>query len=288
MSHTPHEAERPSGAVRARRSTVRTLFHRASSAHASDAERQTHILEMLQHENLEQLVHHLVEGTMKDRELASTVLRGLISTSEIHLAINAIRAHEAKSATLLEKLEDGIVNAAIGTLYGSMVLGCGEIVSSLVVDTPLTLTKHALGWAFAGSVAFLAALSLLCIAARQTHRYLERMAGELDDEAAEQLGNGTIRLLRRDFLLSLRGGLDRCQDLPDHAFLSPAEALSCFRLRRRSVGTLSYRWRWPKNPDPDGCTVEQLKRMLEHMPFIQAIFWECVARGSNAGLCRRL
>jgi hypothetical protein len=239
MSHTPHESERPSVAVRAGRSSARTLFHLASDVHASDAERRSHILEMLQHENLEQLVHHLVEGTMKDRELASTVLRGLTSNSDIHLAINAIRAHEAKSVTQLEKLQDGVVNAVTGICYGSMILACGELVSSLIFDTPLTLTKKALGWGFAGSAAFLAALGLLWMAAWRTHRHLERMAAELDDGVAEQLGNGTIRLLRRGFLLSLHGGLGRCQDLPDHAFLSPAEALSCYPASARGVAALA-------------------------------------------------
>ena len=61
---------------------MRTLFHRAASVNVSDAEKRSNILEMLQHENLEQLVHHLVEGTMRDRELASTVLRGLTSNSD--------------------------------------------------------------------------------------------------------------------------------------------------------------------------------------------------------------
>ena len=117
-----------------REASVSTLFHRAESDDVSDAERRAHVLEMLQPRNLERLVHRLVEGTMKQREVARTVLRGLTSLSDINLALAAIKAYEAQSTTCLEQLEDGLVNGAIVALYGSMVIGCGVVVSDLDVS----------------------------------------------------------------------------------------------------------------------------------------------------------
>jgi hypothetical protein len=56
--------------------------------------------------------------------------------------------------------------------------------------------------------------------------------------------------------------LPRCQDMPEEAFLEPQDAAALFRRPRRGVRgarVLSYCWRMPGMPDPDGCTLEKIR-----------------------------
>jgi len=56
--------------------------------------------------------------------------------------------------------------------------------------------------------------------------------------------------------------LPRCQDMPAEAFLSPERAVDLFERRRRGVKVVSYCWRMPGMPDPDGLTLEKIRGYL--------------------------
>jgi len=56
--------------------------------------------------------------------------------------------------------------------------------------------------------------------------------------------------------------LPRCQRMPVEAFAEPAVAAKTYKRRKRDVDVLSYCWRTPGQPDPDGST---LQHMLCHL-----------------------
>jgi len=56
--------------------------------------------------------------------------------------------------------------------------------------------------------------------------------------------------------------LPRCQDLPNDAFATKAKAAELYGRRRRDVHVLSYGWRTPGQPDPDGST---LAHVFQHL-----------------------
>ena len=57
--------------------------------------------------------------------------------------------------------------------------------------------------------------------------------------------------------------LPRKQDLPAQAFLSKDDAMALYSVGNRSVKALSYGWRMAGNPDPDGETLEAVRRHLD-------------------------
>jgi hypothetical protein len=59
--------------------------------------------------------------------------------------------------------------------------------------------------------------------------------------------------------------LPRCQDMPQEAFLSPQRAADLFERQRRGVRVGSYCWRMAGMADPDGYTLEKIRRSLEDM-----------------------
>jgi hypothetical protein len=59
--------------------------------------------------------------------------------------------------------------------------------------------------------------------------------------------------------------LPRCQDMPQEAFLSPQRAADLFERQRRGVRVGSYCWRMAGMADPDGYTLEKIRRSLEVM-----------------------
>ena len=59
--------------------------------------------------------------------------------------------------------------------------------------------------------------------------------------------------------------LPRCQDMPPNAFLSLERAAALFKRQRRGVRVLSYCWRMVGMADPDGYTLEKIRRSLEVM-----------------------
>ena len=88
----------------------------------------------------------------------------------------------------------------------------------------------------------------------------------LDDVVRERLGDGTVQLLRCDWLVSaqaedslardaLTGAviMRRRQELPAEAFLLPSEAERNFTRGDRSVLVLSHAWQTALHPDPHGC-----------------------------------
>ena len=79
------------------------------------------------------------------------------------------------------------------------------------------------------------------------------------------LADGTIRLLSVTWLRSTPEGtvLRRRQDLPDEAFLTPAQARSTYASGHRRVAVLSYRWLTKAHPDPAGQRLDTLRTCLE-------------------------
>jgi len=130
----------------------------------------------------------------------------------------------------------------------------------------VTSCLASLGWMSLEFVASSAMALLEC--------HLEDVTSENDQAVADALGEGAIRLLRPEYLLSVQGVLPRCQDLPPEAFLSPEDAKNAYLSARGEVGSLSYRWRFEQHPDPDGEQLKQLQKMLRMLPQIKGVFWD--------------
>ena len=104
---------------------------------------------------------------------------------------------------------------------------------------------------------------------------LVSMDNEIDRRVGERLRDGTIALLRCDWVAvgtsnaalgadSVTGDpvmLQR-QDLPTEAFFSPEEAESLFYRGDRSVLVLSHCWQTARHPDPHGTTLAAVRRHL--------------------------
>lgn len=115
---------------------------------------------------------------------------------------------------------------------------------------------------------------------------------ELDEPVRCALRNGSILLLRCDWLLSpesdsaLRleqdGALQmrRRQDLPADAFFSPEAGERIFSRGDRSVLVLSYGWWTTTIADPDGCTLAEVRRYLRSEPTTAGcgLFWDVACR----------
>ena len=96
---------------------------------------------------------------------------------------------------------------------------------------------------------------------------------DFDQELAEQLSVGNIRLLNAEVLKS--GGLTalaRRQELEEREraggakiFLSPGHAAHTLRQARRRVCFLTHGWRSCVHPDPDGATLAALVRFLDDL-----------------------
>ena len=59
--------------------------------------------------------------------------------------------------------------------------------------------------------------------------------------------------------------LPRCQDMPPDAFLPPKRAAALYARRRRGVKVVSYGWRSPGVPDPDGCALAKIRDALRSL-----------------------
>ena len=124
---------------------------------------------------------------------------------------------------------------------------------------------------------------------------LEMADQKLDGPIHERLLDGTIRLLRCDWLLS--DGADaalgrsaiapdgapiilRRQEMPDEAYFSPQEAAAIFRRGDRSVLTLSYGWQTGPHPDPSGAVLRMVRDYLSSDPTTRgcALFWDVASR----------
>ena len=99
---------------------------------------------------------------------------------------------------------------------------------------------------------------------------------QLDASIRERLADGTIRLLKCDWLASAEAdsmlGRDpvsgkpivrRRQEMPEAAFFSPVEAAeTLFQRGDRSILALSYRWQTRGHPDPKGTALDAVRRFL--------------------------
>ena len=59
--------------------------------------------------------------------------------------------------------------------------------------------------------------------------------------------------------------MPRCQDLPEEAFLTKEAAADCYAEGRRGIFIVSYCWRSPGVPDPDGRTLETVRGHLDYL-----------------------
>jgi len=115
----------------------------------------------------------------------------------------------------------------------------------------------------------------------------------LDGPIRLRLRDGTIRLLRCDWLAdeasdrflatSPTGGgpvIRRRQDMPDEAFVPPAEAEKLFASGERKVLVLSYGWHTGPHPDPTGMVMREVRRYLRDHPSTHdcGLFWDMASR----------
>lgn len=112
----------------------------------------------------------------------------------------------------------------------------------------------------------------------------------IDDPLRGRLADGTIRLLRVDWLISTAANLDlgravngscifrRRQELPDSAFVPEREAEFMLNRGTRSVLVLSHAWQSRVHPDPQGTTLAALRHylMIDQTTARCGIFIECV------------
>ena len=119
---------------------------------------------------------------------------------------------------------------------------------------------------------------------RRTSRALAQMdlsdvliaaAASIDAPLRDRLADGTIRLLRVDWLLSPTADmalgrdtttgapiLRRRQELPSSAFFGFAQAAAMLGDSKRSILVLSHGWQTAKHPDPCGATLLAIRRFL--------------------------
>ena len=116
---------------------------------------------------------------------------------------------------------------------------------------------------------------------------------KLDDPIRERLSDGTILLLRTDWLMSpasdaqlgkdpLTGKpiIKRRQEMPPEAYFSPAASVELFSSGKRSVLVLSYGWATGPHSDPSGHTLEMVRRYLRSDQTTKgcALFWDIASR----------
>lgn len=134
--------------------------------------------------------------------------------------------------------------------------------------------------------------------------HIKALLSKLDDRLAEVLGSGAIRLVRIAWLETQPRDyrMQRCQDLEaiersgvsPSPLLTPQEAVDLLRKGSRSIGTLSYGWLTPGQPDPAGARIEVLRAALVQHPHLEGLFWEYAPRRphwlttAHPEMCRKL
>jgi hypothetical protein len=114
---------------------------------------------------------------------------------------------------------------------------------------------------------------------------LHRALTELDRIVIQVLLCGAIRLIRvewllmqpADFKMPNRQALEEIErsGVSPSPLLSPQEAVALVERGDRSIGTLTYGWLSPGDPDPKGSRFRVLRRALMGMAFrIEALFWD--------------
>ena len=93
-------------------------------------------------------------------------------------------------------------------------------------------------------------------------------------QLAALLSDGTIRLLSCAWLrVQPELPLQRCQDLPEEAFLPPAIARQLYERCDRSVAVLSYRWSDYRHPDIEMRTLRKVQAHLRVARY-EGLFWD--------------
>ena len=97
-----------------------------------------------------------------------------------------------------------------------------------------------------------------------------------DEEVGAALADGTVRLVSMAWIQRTEmETLQRRQELPDEAFLAPADARALYASNTRAVAVLSYRWLRPEHPDPCGQRLAAIKALLACTVLpVSAIFWD--------------
>jgi hypothetical protein len=256
----------PATAVQYPAATPRTLIRDASNPAATQAEQGALVTELLQPENIKQVVHLLTTARLPDRELARQTLSAIQPPHIQRFVINTIQTRTAKPESMFERVADTLLSL----LHTASVVGSvGQVLAAILFEvshvgvpggySPYLASLFAsLGWMSLEYVASGTMALLEC--------HLESVTGENDQAVADALGDGTIRLLKPEYVLAAKEALPRCQDLPSEAFLAPEDAREAYLSGRREVGSVSYRWRFEQNPDLDGEQLKQLQKMLRFEP----------------------
>ena len=100
-------------------------------------------------------------------------------------------------------------------------------------------------------------LSTFDEAATLTATDLRRKAESVRDRLAQLTRLERVDILEGAFFLP------RCQDMPEEAFLKPKDAAALYAKRRRGIKVVSYGWRSPGVPDPDGCALAKIRAALK-------------------------
>jgi hypothetical protein len=114
---------------------------------------------------------------------------------------------------------------------------------------------------------------------------LRQALTELDKIVIQVLLRGAIRLLcvkwllmqPANFKMPNRQALEELEKsgASPSPLLSPQEAAALVERGDRSIGTLTYGWLSPGDPDPDGSRIRVLRRALKGMAIrIEALFWD--------------
>jgi len=118
------------------------------------------------------------------------------------------------------------------------------------------------------------------------------LLNRLDDQLADALASGAIKLLRADFMRSSsseeklptllrRQDLEAMEKRGDRIFLSPDEAVAALRANNRSISGLTYGWSSPDHPDNGGEYLVAVRRFLRSPlgAHVVGLFWENVPWG---------
>jgi len=202
-----------------------------------------------------------------------------------------------------------IQNAMESWLFGANVLllllaiAYAALLHSSAPHAVQMMVEVLLGFALFGGLT--AAAAFFAMDARRQRRRLEGVdlvtvldyaAQKIDKPVLAALRGGSIRLLRCAWLMSegLGGAAEgqssdaathvgqsnnamrRCQELPEDAFFSPAEAAALLESGERSVLVLSYAWQIAAHPDPMGTTLSTVRRFLAATPEARecGLFWD--------------
>ena len=114
-----------------------------------------------------------------------------------------------------------------------------------------------------------------------------KLLSSLDNRLVDTLKGEDIRFIDVVWLRSVLGRpgyrVQRLQDLPSEALLSPEAAVALIRRATRAVGVLSYGWLSDTTPDPAGARLGVLLQCLNEHDHIEALFWDFMSLPQKGG-----